>query len=266
MFKTLLKTKLTYVLTALYVFQLVWWLSMQFLYNAPARETYWFNIVYGNIAIVGFVSAFVIAQRKWGGWQSLFGKMLIFLGLGLLMEYFGIVVWLYYNLTGADVPYPSLADVGYFGLIPMYITASVMLARAAGLHFALRTVRGKLVACLIPLGSLAIAFGFFLRNITDTSPLKLFFDIGYPVGEIVPITIAGLVLIFSTKMLAGGIMRSRVFWLVFAFFMQFLAEYTFLYQAAMGTYTNANIADMLYATSYFIMGLGIISFRNIEQG
>ncbi len=266
MLKTLFKNKLAYLLIFLYVAQLVWWVAMKS-YHPSDTEKFYFNLVYGNIALVSLISAFVIAHRKWGGWHSLIGRMLIFLGLGLLMEWLGILMWFYYNLSGADVPYPSFADIGYFGLVPMYIAGSYVLARASGLHFALKSNIGKFVVCLLPLAALTAAILIFLRNVGYSSdgPLRLFFDIGYPVGEIIPATLALMVLLLSTKMLSGGVMKSRILWLVFAFVMQFTAEYIFLYQAGAGTYQNANIADMLYATSYLVMGLGILSFDQIEQ-
>lgn len=267
MLKTLfVKTKITYVLVALYLGQLVWWLLMQYAYHPSNFQRFLFNLMYGNIAVVSFCTAFIVA-RRWGSWRSLLGKMLIFLGLGLFMEWVGILIWFYYNLTGANVPYPSFADIGYFGLVPMYITAAICLARTAGLHFALRARQAQLLVLLLPLAALATAFFIFLRKVgySGSNPLKMFFDIGYPVGEIIPITIALLVLVLSTRMLTGGLMKTRVLWLVFAFFMQFVAEYVFLYQAGAGTYMNANIADMLYATSYLVMGLGIASFYHIEE-
>lgn len=268
MLKTLFKSKLTYLLIFLYLVQLGWWLAMQFLYTPSDTQTYFFNAACGNIAIVSVIAAFSVAWSKWGGFQSLIGKMLIFLGLGLFFEWLGILAWLHFNLTGAAVPYPSLADVGYFGLVPMYIIASIMLARAAGVQFTLGSRKAKLLILALPVLALSLAFGLFLRKIgySGTAPLELFFNIAYPIGEIIPMTIALLVLVLSTRLMGGGVMRNRVLLLVFAFFMQFLAEYVFLYQAGSGTYLNAGVADMLYATSYFVMGLSILSFHQIEEG
>jgi hypothetical protein len=265
MLRSLLKVKIAYVLVFLYVVQLTWWVTIQT--SHPSNfERYFFNLMYGNIAVVSFCSAWVIARRNWGGWQSLMGRMLIFLGLGLFMEWIGILIWFYYNLSGANVPYPSFADIGYFGLIPMYVTASILLAKATGLHFAFKDRQAKFLVLLLPLAALTVAFLLFLRKVgySGSSPLKLFFNVGYPIGEIIPITIALLVLMLSTNKLTGGVMKNRVLWLIFAFFMQFIAEYVFLYQAGAGIYVNANISDLLYATSYLVMGLSIASFHNIE--
>ncbi len=59
-------------------------------------------------------------------------------------------------------------------------------------------------------------------------------------------------------------MRSRVFMLILAFSVQFFTEYFFLYQSGQGTYINGGVADLLYATSYAVMGLSLASLSKIE--
>ena len=94
MLKTLFKSKLTYLLITLYVLQLGWWIGIRYFYTPSAEQTYYFNAAYGSIALVSIVAAFVVARRKWGGWQILIGRMLILLGLGLFMEFLGILKYL----------------------------------------------------------------------------------------------------------------------------------------------------------------------------
>jgi hypothetical protein len=266
MFRILLKVWQTYLLIFLYGFVLLWWLGMQLVYEPSTTQTYYFNFVYGLLAAVGFTAAFLIAHSVWGGWRSMMGKMLLLISAGLFLEWLGICWWLYFNLKGIDAPYPSVADFGYFGLIPMYIVASFMLARATGIKFNLSTIRAKAIVVLVPLIALGTAFLLFVKDVgyQNSSALKVFFDVAYPIGEIIPVTIAVIVLALATKRLSGGIMKARVLLLILAFFAQFLAEYVFLYQFGTDTYVNAGTADLLYATSYFIMGLSILGFARIE--
>ena len=100
--------------------------------------------------------------------------------------------------------------------------------------------------------------GFDIKN-----PIKTFFDFGYPLGEIIPVSIALFTLSLSRKLL-GGKMKSRIIYLAFAFFFQFITEYAFLFTAGNNTYYNGGFNDLLYATSYTIMTLGLISFRSYE--
>jgi hypothetical protein len=266
MFRILSRAWQTYLTIAVYELVLAWWIAMRYLYTPSSTQTYYFNFVYGLLALIGVAASVMIAFKVWGGWKSMMGRMLIFIGVGLFMEWLGICVWLYYNLRGIAAPYPSVADVGYFGLVPMYVMASVLLARATGVRFGLKGIQAKLLSAALPLVALTLAFALFIRKIgfSEENPLKLFFDLAYPIGEIIPVTVAVLVLVLATRMLRGGVMRGRVVFLVAAFFAQFVAEYVFLYQAGAGTYVNAGTADLLYATSYLTMCISIFSYSRIE--
>jgi hypothetical protein len=263
MIKILLKSKQTYLILALYAAILVWWLVIQ---AGNLENVYLFNWAYGLIGLSSAIYAWHIANKRWGGFKSTMGKLIIFLGIGLFAQWLGLQIWTYYNLIAkVEVPYPSLADIGYFALVPAYAIAAVMLAKVCGIKFSLSSLRGKLALFLFPALALGLAFGLFLRNVgfDTTDPIRLFFDIAYPVGEIIPATIA-LVVLFAANENIGGKMRSRILWLIAAFVFQFLTEYLFLYQTANGSYVNGGIADLMYATSYAIMGLGLVGLSQLE--
>lgn len=266
MFSTLIKSRFTYWILLLYVIVLGWWVYLRLSNLTGTSDAYIFNWFYGLIALSGAVYGIVIALQKWGGWGSIIGRGLILLSLGLLGQWFGLQVWTYYNaIAQVEVPYPSLADVGYFALIPAYAVGAWMFAQAAGAKFSLKTSGGKTQALFIPLIALTVSYVLFLRNIgfEFTSPIRMFLDVGYPLGEIIPVSIALFTLTLSRSLL-GGTMRNRILYLVGAFFFQFLTEYAFLYTAGAETYINGGWNDLMYATSYAIMGLGLVSFRNYE--
>lgn len=265
MLQNLLKSKFTYWIFILYLVVLVWWIILQS-QSSNASQSYLFNWFYGLIALSGAIYGIYIANKNWGGWSSVIGRGLIFLPLGLLGQWFGLQVWTYYNMIAqVEVPYPSIADLGYFALIPAYTLGAWMFVQASGGKFSLRTSGGKIQALFIPLVALVISSALFLRNIGfDTSnPVKLFLDFGYPLGEIIPVSIALFTLTLSRNLL-GGSMKNKILYLVGAFFFQFLTEYAFLYTAGNGTYINGGWNDMMYATSYTIMSLGLIMFRNYD--
>lgn len=264
MLAAIFKSKFSYWILFLYFFILGWWIKIQLSGVTGTDEAYLFNWSYGLIGLSATIYGLIVAFSKWGGWESIIGKGLIFLSFGLFGQWFGLQIWTYYNiLAKVEVPYPSLADIGYFALIPFYTLAALMFAIAAGAKFSLRTSGGKLYALLIPLIALAIVYWLFLKDIgfNGSDPIKTFLDFGYPLGEILPVSIALFTLTLS-KSLLGGTMKSRILFLVGAFFFQFLTEYLFLYAAGVGTYVNGGWNDLLYATSYTIMALGIVSFRD----
>lgn len=266
MLKTILKTKFTYWIVFLYLITLGWWIYLQLNNLTNSTQAYLFDWFYGLIGLSGAIYGIYISYKKWGGWNSVLGKGLIFLPVGLLGQWFGLQVWTYYNIIAkVETPYPSLADVGYFVLIPAYTLGALMFALAAGAKFTLRTKRGKIGALFIPLIALAIAYTFFLKDIgfDSSNLLKTFLDFGYPLGELIPVSIALFTFTLSRSLL-GGTMRSRILYLVGAFFFQFLTEYAFLYTAGAMTYVNGGWNDLMYATSYAIMSIGLISFRSYE--
>jgi hypothetical protein len=240
-----------------------WWVYIRF---SGATDNHLFNWCYGIISLLSTFYAFKVA-RHWGGFRSAIGKLIILLGVGLFSQWLGLQIWTYYNLIAeVEVPYPSLADIGYFGLVPAYTVAAFYLAKVSGVRFGLKTLSSKLLAVFVPLVSLTAAFFLFVRNVgfEDPNPIKLFFDLAYPIGEILPVTVALIVLALTSRKMSGGFMRSRIALLVFAFSFQFLTEYFFLYQSGAGTYTNGGLADLMYATSYFIMGISLVSLSRTD--
>lgn len=263
MFNVLKKSWLTYFVVIAYLVILGWYFVIR---SSGSENNYLFNWSYGLIALVSAIYAWRIATKYWGGLKSTMGKLIIFLGVGLFAQWVGLQIWTYYNVIAkVEVPYPSLADIGYFGLVPAYGVAALMLSKVTGVRFSLRSLSGRIVILLIPLVALAAAFFLFVRDVgfEDSSPLRIFFDLAYPIGEIIPAAIA-LVVLLLTGGIMGGRMRSRMFMLILAFSVQFFTEYFFLYQSGQGTYINGGTADLFYATSYAVMGLSIAALSKIE--
>ena len=95
-------------------------------------------------------------------------------------------------------------------------------------------------------------------------PIKTFLDFGYPIGEALTISIAILTYGLSRKIL-GGNMRGKIMFMIFALILQYLTDSMYLYEVSVGTYYNAGTVDLLYATSFTFMSLGLISFKEIEE-
>lgn len=265
MWITIRKHNLTIPLILLYVSIVIWWFRLNFAPSFNPSEIYLFGAVYSLIALFGAIEGFRVA-RKWGWWSSSLGKSIIFFSFGLLGLWFGQLVWSYYNIISkVEVPYPSLADIGFFSIIPLYALGSIFLGQAAGAKFESSSVRGIIITILTPPIVLSIVYFFFLRDFTidPTAPLRSFLDFFYPFGEGITISIASIVFLLSYHIL-GGKMKNRILYILFALIFHFMTEYTFLYKAAAGTYANGGMVDLLYATSFFIMSIGLISFNNYE--
>lgn len=220
------------------------------------------------IALIGGIIGLYFS-RAWGGWSSVMGKGLIFLALGLFGEAFGQLTWTFYNaVIQVEVPYPSIADIGYLSIIPFYALAMYNFAKASGAKLSLSAYLGKLQVILIPLLMLIISYFLFLRDyeIDWSAPMRLFLDFGYPMGEAITISIAILTFTLSRNFL-GGAMRSRIRYIIFAFIIQYVTDYTFLYRVSRELYINGGVVDLMYPTSFIIMcvGLFMLSKASVMQ-
>ena len=265
MLSTLASQKRTYFVLTFYFLIFIWFGLIN---SASLRESdlnYAFGVIYAFIALFGGISGLLIA-RKWGGIKSAVGRGISFFSLGLLGQFFGQVVWSYFNIVAkVEVPYPSVADIGFFSIIPFYSLGMLSFAKAAGAKFSLKRLDGKIYALAFPLIIVAIVYFVFIRDlVVDFSdPIKTFFDFGYPLGESIALSIA-IVTYFLARGVLGGHMRSRIAYLAFALTFQFITEFTFIYRAANESYYNAGPVDLMYATSFVLMSLGLLSFRDIE--
>lgn len=252
------------VAVILFIVLTSWWIALFLSGSKESFNNYLFGATYGVMAIWGGVWG-AIAARKWGFTRSVIGRALVMLSLGLLCEEFGQLVFSYYNLfVHITIPYPSLADLGFFGVIPFYSYGVFLLAQASGIKFTLRTVMGKMQMIIIPLGMLAVSYVLFLNGyqFDFSNPLKIFLDFAYPLGDAIYISLAILTYSLSRRLL-GGIMRNKVLFLIGAFVLQYAADFNFLYQNSKGNWINGGYGDYLYLVAYFTMALGLIQFKTV---
>ena len=220
-----------------------------------------FGYTYGLMALVGAIIGFITA-RQWGGFRTVLGKALMFFALGLFAQEAGQLIFTYYNyVSKIQIPYPSWGDVAYFGSTLSYICGGVFLAKAAGVKFSLKTNRYKIIAILVPAILLAISYWVFLHNHQYDwhKPLTVFLDLGYPIGDATYISLAITAYLLSRKLL-GGIMRAGIIVVMLALFLQYISDFTFLYQSNRGTYLGGQFDDLFYFISYFVMTAAMIKF------
>lgn len=265
MVKNFSKSKFVYFIVIYYLFLLLWWTKLFTLDQKEGTENYLFGAFYPMLALAGGVNGLFIS-RIYGGWSSVMGKAIICLSLALLGQVFGQFIWTYYNVIAkVEVPYPSLADLGYISVIPFNILAMWFFAKASGVKLSLRKLSGKIQAVFIPLVLLIIAYALFLKDyeFDFSDPIRIFLDFVYPLGEAIYISLAILTYLLCRKLL-GGIMRQKILFFVFAFFVQFLTDYTFLFSVSREFYYNGGIVDLMYATSFAIYSLALLNLKYLN--
>ena len=159
------------------------------------------------------------------------------------------------------MPYPSIADIGFLGSVIFYIYGAVLLGQVCGIKLSLKAYHNKAIAFVIPLIILISSYVFFLRNyVFDFSnPVRVFLDFGYPLGEATYLSLAILAFLLSKDYL-GGIMRGTMLFIILALFLQYVAEFNFLFQAGNSSWLNGGYGDFLYFVSYTFMSFSLIKF------
>jgi hypothetical protein len=238
----------------------IWWIFLQASqFGAYSIQNQIFSSTYGVLALMGGVFGFWLS-KKWGGIRSVMGKALFFFSLGLLGQFLGQLTYsAYVYYFKIEVPYPSLGDIPYFSTIVFYIFGLIHLARASGVLFNLRKIKYKVIAVIIPLGLLSVSYFLFLKGYEFDwgSPVKVFLDFGYPLGDAVYVGLA-LLVFFSSHGLLGGIMKSKIRLLIFALSLQFIGDFSFLYLSYYSTVTPAGINDFIVMVAYFFMNIALI--------
>lgn len=263
MIDSLRKDKWTQIAVILYASLTFWWVILYIYGATEGIQNLLFGAVYGTtMSLYGSILGFKISQR-WGGAKSLMGKAILVLSLGLFAQFFGQAVFSIYNIfLGVEIPYPSLADLGYFGNIPLYLIGISLLAKASGIRVSLRSFQSQLQAIFIPLIILGYSYFHFLSGyeLDWTNPLTIFLDFGYPLGQALYVSIAILTFSLSRGIL-GGVMKNKILIIICAFIFQYLADFNFLYQNSRGTWYNGGYGDYLYLVAYFAMTIAILQLK-----
>jgi hypothetical protein len=259
------KNKLQIPITLIFLGFVIWWLSFQHVVSKQGLSAQWFEGTYGIMALIGSIIGF-FASRKWGGLKTVLGKSLALFSLSLLAQEAGQLIYQYYIYKDKiAIPYPSLGDVAYFGSVLLYICAAIFLAKAVGVKISLKkSGYYKAIAIVLPLLLLAGSYTILLHNHQyDTSkPLTVFLDAGYPIGEACYISIAIVAYLLSRKLL-GGIMKSGIILIMLALFIQYVADFTFVFQSNRQTYVPGKYDDLFYFIAYFAMTTALIRFHTI---
>ena len=201
---------------------------------------------------------------SWGGWKSSLGKAINSLSIGLLCWSGGMVIWNYYLFfTEIEVPYPSLADAVFILSWPFWTFGVYHLSKATGARFGLKSRGGKHLLYIIPaivsLVSYYLLFQVARGGEIDLSveAYQLFFDLFYPIGDVVILTIVAVVYSLSRKLL-GGKYKIPILILFTGFGLNYLTDLIFSYTTTVETYFNGHFVDLLFTITMYVLSLSII--------
>jgi hypothetical protein len=228
--------------------------------ESPSLYRY-YDTIFGECLII-FISAFIGFDRvKSFTMKSAMGRSLAFILTGMLMWGFGNLAWLYYNVVmGIELPYPSLADVGYIGMIPFASFGLLLLLRSVKIKFDKAAI---LKITLIPIAMFLVTYLLFIQSklAEDADPVVKILNVAYPVGDVVFLSF-GLAILSLVK---GGKMFRPIGIICAGFIVEAVADFVFSWSTSTGTYYVGSLADLFFALAFFTLGLGMYYIKDITR-
>lgn len=259
------------VCLAFLVFLFVFWILLFGSGTKIGFYNYLYSFLFGLIPLIGGAAAMMRAH-VWGGLKSAIGRAVFFIGLGVFFWGSGEMMWSYYNFfLGIPAPYPSLADIGFAPSIFFYGLGAIYLSKATGAKFGLRNPYAKIFVSVTPLIIFVLSYyilviiarGGILVPQGET-PLKTFFDLAYPLGDFVSLTIAVLISGLSFRYLGGRYLLD-IAAILAGLGVMFIADSVFSYTTTVGTYYNGNFGDLLLTIGLFFLTFGVLGFYSLRD-
>ncbi|PIZ66498.1 hypothetical protein CO051_04050 [Candidatus Roizmanbacteria bacterium CG_4_9_14_0_2_um_filter_39_13] len=255
----------TSFLLGFFLLNIIYWIGIQASHITDLPINLLFSYSTAVLAILGGVMGLLVSNH-WGGKKSAVGKAILLVSLGTISWSLGNFIWSFYTFVlNQEMPYPSLADMGYTLAVPLWALGVFYLSKATGAKLSLRRKNGQILLIFLPLIAAAISYYFLFvvaRNSSIESQggvLKIFLDFFYPIGDWIILTMSFLLFGLSFKYL-GGRFRVPVFITLLGFIFMFLADFSFSYTTTIGSYYNGNTSDLLFATALFVISFGVCSF------
>ena len=264
-FQRLFPNYSTVLLLTVYIFSVFWFVLLDKSSEEISQSNYFYTLLEGIIPIWGGLYGLFLA-KKWGGFSSIIGKSQSLISLGLISWGIGSLIFVgYYNLLmHIEVPYPSFADVAYIVSWPLWGMGMVYLSRATGVKAALHNRWSKYWIIILPVFVVGFSYYFLVHvaraGIISSSDdfIKVFFDLAYPVGDVVILTLATIIYGLSFKYFAGKY-RWAIYFLLFGFFVNYFADFFFSYQTTLETFVPGGLTDFLFVTAMFAISFGVNS-------
>lgn len=247
------------------VFLVDYWIILQFSGLQSSIWNYLYSVAFSLVPLVGGVIGMYLS-KSWGFLSSAIGKTVFYISAGLFFWGVGSMIFAYYNIFLNDpAPYPSLADVSYILAWPLWVLGIINLSRATGVKFSLRKVKGRLFLFIVPLILIALSYYLLVIVARDgyisdfAEGLKVFFDLAYPIGDVIIVTFAVLIYGLSFKYL-GGKFKLTIIILLLGFVFNYAADFIFSYTTTTETFYVGNFGDLIFTIALFLITYGVLGF------
>lgn len=238
------------------VLETVWLLAEL---GGPRATQAFSDLVDIPVLVVAAVACWAASRRESGRTRSGW----ILLGAGLVSWAVGESIWSYYELfLGVEVPFPSLADVGFLGLIPF--TAWAMLSFPAAPRGRAGRTRALLDGTIIVTSLFALSWAIVLgpayRAGADGVAEQIL-GLAYPFGDAVLIGVVLFVAARATRTERVGISLIGAGLVAIA-----LADSLFTYLTFNQTYATGSLMDVGWTVGFVLIGLGALRPPHTSHG
>ncbi len=246
-------------------FLVAYWVLLQMSHEQTSIFNYLYSVSFSLVPLVGGLIG-VSLSRSWGLLSSAIGKAVLYISLGAFFWGLGSMIFAYYNIfLNVPAPYPSLADASYILCWPLWGIGIINLSHATGVKFSLRKVKGRLFLFIVPL--ILIALSYYLLvivaragSVSDFSGgLKVFFDLAYPIGDVVIVSLAVLIYGLSFNYL-GGKFKYTIIILLLGFVFNYIADFIFSYTTTTGSFFVGDFGDLIFTLALFMLTFGVLGF------
>ena len=184
------------------------------------------------------------------------------LSLGVGAWAAGQVVWTYYELTGSEVPFPSLSDVGFL-VFPIAAGVGLLLWLGSQSTIAART-RDVLDGAIIALSLLVLSWVTSLGSVVaegGSDWLSAGLSMAYPIGDV----ILGTLVLLAV---ARGRREERDVLVVLALGLGALAlaDSSYLYLVSIGSYTSADVVSSGWVFGFLLVGAAALGQHSAARG
>ncbi len=206
----------------------------------------------GPLAV--FALSLLAAYRAKGG-QARWFWLLVALSHGA--AFFGESVWARYELAGVELPYPSVADVGWIAYYPLILVAVLLMMSFDGTR-RLATAAQFLDALMLSIAAGALCWVTIVAPYfePDDGIAASLTSIGYSGGDV--LLLAAIAALWLTP--GRGRLPRGLGWLCASLLIMFVADTAYTLLMANGTYQTGSWVDPWWPLAYVLAGIGALAF------
>lgn len=268
--KNILTSKYNILIIGSIVFTFLIWFYIQMFGSVGGNVNKLFAFLLGVAPFLASFKGYLIS-RSWG-LNSVIGKAIFALSLGLLLWSIGEFIWAYYFIRNIEnVPYPSWADLGYATGVSFWIISAIYMAKLTAVTLLLKSKPVlRYFSFLVVIASLVLSYHLLVNVARDGvlvaeggEHLKAFFDFWYPLTDVFSITTIALVMVVSGKYL-GGILKKPIFLVFLGLIGSYLFDLSFSFTTTNETYFNGHPNDLLLLMATGCLSIAVLYFSKPE--